>query len=443
MNNIDYLWNIKIKMLVICNTYVLLQVNYKLLKVRLRTMPPIKLSKTTIATLKFSGKTEVYFDTKITGFGVRVNAQSKSYFVQTRCNGEPLKYTIGKTDKVKFEKAVEIAENILADASIGITPAERAEEKDRIKKVAKEITLEKVLAEYLTAKKTIKAATRERYKVVFNRYIPTWLPMSMDKITWQMVLKRHAEIGANNGEAAANFTFSVLRTIFNFALEAHENGVLKNPCNKLKVLGAWYKNKRRKRSVRPQDLPQWWKSLESLCNPDTRDLWRFLLFTGVRVGEAVQLEWPDLDLVNGIINFREELTKADRQFDIPLSKYIWDMLKKRHADFGQHKYVFSCDGKPVKTSGIEYSVYTLEKINGFRIAPHDCRRTFISYASSLRIPMLTIKRLANHAPSSDVTSGYIVFYIDDLRRDIEQIAAYILKLAGEKTGKVIPMRAVE
>ena len=56
------------------------------------------------------------------------------------------------------------------------------------------------------------------------------------------------------------------------------------------------------------------------------------------------------------------------------------------------------------------------------------RRTFITIAESLDIPVYALKKLPNHKTSSDVTAGYVVIDIERLRKPMQMITDYILKL---------------
>ena len=67
---------------------------------------------------------------------------------------------------------------------------------------------------------------------------------------------------------------------------------------------------------------------------------------------------------------------------------------------------------------------------------HDLRRTFITIAESLDIPVYSLKRLLNHKMTSDVTAGYVVMDIERLRVPMQLITDYILKLIGLKDSRI-------
>lgn len=60
------------------------------------------------------------------------------------------------------------------------------------------------------------------------------------------------------------------------------------------------------------------------------------------------------------------------------------------------------------------------------------RRTFITIAESLDIPVYALKRLLNHKMTQDVTAGYIIMDVERLRKPMQQITDCLLKVAQVK-----------
>ncbi len=56
------------------------------------------------------------------------------------------------------------------------------------------------------------------------------------------------------------------------------------------------------------------------------------------------------------------------------------------------------------------------KLSSINFTVHDLRRTFITTAESLDIPVYALKRLLNHKMANDVTAGYIVIDVERLRK---------------------------
>lgn len=59
---------------------------------------------------------------------------------------------------------------------------------------------------------------------------------------------------------------------------------------------------------------------------------------------------------------------------------------------------------------------------------HDLRRTFLSRGERLGLSYFMLKRLANHGFGRDITAGYIVFDVEQLREPVQRITDEFLRL---------------
>lgn len=157
-----------------------------------------------------------------------------------------------------------------------------------------------------------------------------------------------------------------------------------------------------------------------------RDYLLLLLFTGLGREEALSRPWANISLKDKTLTFPDPKNK--RPHTLPLSSYIYSLLKQRQANnFTDSPFVFPSTGikgymnepRPQMRKVIERSEVTF--------TPHDLRRTFITIAKSLDISAYALKRLANHNMSGDVTAGYIIDNPERLREPMQRITDYILK----------------
>lgn len=432
-------------------------------------MPKLRLTKTAIEKIEDEG---LYWDTRLPGFGVRVRGMSKSYFVQCRVKDprkpggwRQLRRNLGKVEVIGLDDAQESARKIMEDAGAGITPDDRRIEKvqaeearQRAERAEKEkdVTLKEVYTSYCSHRKTLKPGSQAEYLTTLQYHVPDWLEMPIRDITPQMVLTRHAEIGKKS-PARANNTMRIIRALCNYAIEAYEDVIIRNPTKKLSTLKAWYKIERKREFVRPSDLRKFWKAVWSLTHETPRDILLTLLFTGARAEEIESLKWKDVHFRGGFCSIRT--TKSGRVLEIPLARYILDLLKSRKDNFyaGPDSFIFpgynpenhykdlrhQCklivqsvkaqEAAEAKASGVK------AEFSGFSLTPHDLRRSFQSYADECGISPYTIKRLVNHALPTDVTEGYIQFTMERLRKDVETIASFILRNAGVQETKVVDL----
>ena len=113
---------------------------------------------------------------------------------------------------------------------------------------------------------------------------------------------------------------------------------------------------------------------------------------------------------------------------LPLSDFLYTLLKNREAEATGSPYVFPSEGKAgylIEPRKVMKKVIDASNVT-FTI--HDLRRTFITIAESLDIPAYALKRLLNHKMNQDVTAGYIVMDVERLRKPMQAISDKLLQL---------------
>ena len=131
-------------------------------------MRKIKISKATVDRLPFAGRGQQidHFDTELKGFGCRVSATAKTYFVLKRVNGRLTRVTIGRHGVKTAEQARRDAIDTLSDLGKGI---DVNREKARARE--KGITLAEVLERYFIARQELKPRTVTTYRDLFRLYL--------------------------------------------------------------------------------------------------------------------------------------------------------------------------------------------------------------------------------------------------------------------------------
>lgn len=337
-------------------------------------MKKIKLTKLIVDKLPFAdkGKQIDYYDTELDGFGVRISASGKKYFVRAIIGTRRIRVMMKSVKLISAEDARREAKIKLGDMAAGIDPngvereKNRKDEEKRQEEKQQGITLQTALDDYVQKGK-LKPRTVTTYQDLFRLYLADWLNKPAVEITRDLVTERHRDIAAGKRqrqalkkeidtvkgrkdkpklkaiappdakrkEAAADNCMRTLRAVLNYAFEDEEGGIpYANPVNILssRKRKAWFMVDRRRTLIKNSDLPAWHKAVDGLDNSVMRDFLLFLLFTGLRRKEAATLQWKQVDFQEGcftLIGGMTGVTKNKEPHTLPLSDYLRTLLTDR------------------------------------------------------------------------------------------------------------------
>lgn len=383
-------------------------------------MPNLRLTRRAVDDIPYASSGQVlYRDTMLTGFGLRVGARSKVYFVEGQVSGKTRRATIGRADLFPPEVARKKALALLGEMSEGRNPTDE-KRKGKIER----ITLTDAFDQFFAARDKLSPITVGSYKRTANLYLKAWRAKPLHEITRQMVLAKHQEIAKARGEVTANNVMRHLRSVYNF-VSAAQDDFPPNPVLILSQARAWYREKRRQTVVTALDLPMWWKAV--MAEPDySRDFLLTVLFTGMRRSEVLGLRWENIDLRAKTLHLPS--TKNGDPLTLPLSDFLHDLLAERAEGGAASPWVFPGPGKAGHLIETKKFLARVTTGSGVSFTLHDLRRTYITIAESLDVPHYALKRLLNHRASGDVTGGYIVINAERLRGPVEKVAQRILVL---------------
>ena len=234
----------------------------------------------------------------------------------------------------------------------------------------------------------------ENYKL--HRKIET---MSMPK----NIGKREQDISFRS----VNMEISILHNFFNFCIE---NGYIdKNPATGIKKLNELSRLK----TLSNEDIQ---KLINGATNKLTRDLITFLIYTGCRKGEALNLKWDDVDLQNDVIAIKGTKTKYDRY--IPISKPLKELLKavEKNQDC---LYVFNRNGD--KIANFRKSFMTACRNAGLKdLRIHDLRHVFASKMVMNGTSLYITGELLGHR-TTQMTKRYSHLVPDTLKKAVDDV----------------------
>lgn len=429
----------------------------------------MKLTKSVVDRIPLTAAGQTYHsDSELAGFGLRVGTRRKTYFAEGRVNGKTVRVTLGAHGAFTPEQARTAAKEQLRLMAGGVDPNDA-----KAAAKARSVTLGEVFEAFLQARKELKPRTVADYRRFMGMPDPNAEPRRVQKhdprpkpihfrdwkdkpiveITRDMVETRHTLLGQTS-KAQANLAMRFLRALCNFAAGRYEdsNGqplIQRNPVTRLSQTKAWYRVERRKTYIKPHDLKRWFDAVQNLGAEEdkrkarvVRDYLLLLLFTGLRREEAAKLQWSDFDLTAKTLTVRD--TKNRKDHTLPLSDFLFEMLCQRKVAAGDSPYVFPGEGPRGYLVEPKAQIAKVTAASGIAFTLHDLRRTFATIAESLDIPAYALKRLLNHALSSDVTAGYIVADVERLRKPMQQVTDFILKAAGvRESAEVVELQRAQ
>ena len=318
-----------------------------------------------------SGDTLIW-DSKVTGFGVRVFAATKrhpegmrSFFLNYRFNGRERRYKIGRFPAWSVAAAREEAETVWKRIDRGEDPAEQR----RVRRDAPTVRelAERYQAEYLP-QKAAKSQHDDWQKI--TAYVLPFKPTPrapemgdrkvVDVHSGDMKAL-HRSITDSGHPVLANRVLAVASKMFSLALQPQagedkpwRDASLGNPCQGV----SRNQEEGRERFFSEAEIAAISDALNEYSAGSAASCIRFIMLTGCRPGEAMRATWDQMDVEPGFWVKPSAHTKQRRVHKLRLSPPVIELLEKIRAsrvqakrDGGQFsEWVFpgQIHGKPVQ-----------------------------------------------------------------------------------------------
>ncbi len=363
------------------------------------------------------------YDTKLTGFGVKIGKTKKTYIAERRVKGRVRRVTLAGTDTMTVKDARKIAQKALAEMTGG-TDLNEVKSQER----AKGMTLADGVDAFLSGRDH-KASTTANYRNTLKRDFGDWYNRELRHISPQMMLERFNKIMKRTPSGAA-LAMRTFRSCWNYAREltADQNGIpVLHECPVRRVTALKLMPKAKRKQGHVTDFPAWFAAIDTAAGQtrsnrhihagdDFRDYCELLLRTGLRKAEAAHLRWQDVNLANRTFHIRAERSKNGEPLTLPCSRQVLDLFQRLRARRPDAFYIWGANplGGPRKT---------LERARDALGEPfcfHDLRRTFAILAERLNVNYPKLRRMMNHA-DDDVTLGYLASRDPERLRDEMQM----------------------
>ena len=112
-----------------------------------------------------------------------------------------------------------------------------------------------------------------------------------------------------------------------------------------------YPEEKRDRWLDEDELKRFWEALERYPEKTIAFIFKLLLLTGARKGEALNATWDQFDLENGVWTKPSHLTKQKKKERLPLSSEAVEILCELKKLTFHSPYFFrseSNEGKPIQ-----------------------------------------------------------------------------------------------
>ena len=339
---------------------------------------------------------------------MRIYKRGQVFWCEFRLDNKHYQYSCKTKDK---ETAQEIASAIYADTI-----------RDRFNipiKNAGKYTFKEVFTEYIGSQ-TVSFATKELRTHMSKHFLPVFNNSDIKNISvadlekYQLIRKLEVlSMPKNTGKREQDISFRLVNieiaTLYNLFSFCIKKGYFdKNPCAGIKKLNELSRLK----TLSDSDIE---KLISGSTNKLTKDLITFLIYTGCRKGEALNLKWDDVDLQNDVIAIKGTKTKYDRY--IPISKPLKELL--RAIEKNQSLYVFNNNG--AKLGNFRRSFMTACKNAGLKdLRIHDLRHVFASKMVMNGTSLYITGELLGHR-TTQMTKRYSHLVPDTLKKAVDDV----------------------
>lgn len=365
--------------------------------------------------------------TSITGKTERI------YYIRYRKDGDQIDEPVGR--QIQKDMTPAKASNIRGEKIRGHKPSNREKREARLaEKMAQEKkwTIDRLWNVYKTTRSTGKSLNTDEGR--YNKYLkerfgdkaPKDLnPLDVDRLRISLSKKLTPQ--------TVKHVLNLLTWIINYGAK---NGLCKGTSFHIKKPTV---DNVKTEYLTEKQLKSLLKAIETDSNTQVAPLMKLALFTGMRRGELLNLQWKDLDFDRGFITLTD--TKGGKDQAIPMNDTARDILNS-HPE-GEGPYVF-----PGRSGGkratVDVAVNKIKKAAGlpkdFRPL-HGLRHTYASMlASSGQVDMYTLQKLLTHK-SPLMTQRYAHLRDETLKR-ASNLAGDIINEAGsKKDDKVVNLKA--
>jgi integrase len=417
-----------------------------------------------------SGGTEFFvWDSKLPGFGVRVQRSGvMSYVAKYRAgsgrSAPTRRLTLGRVGKITPAEAEKLAKQLLGAVAHGTDPA-AIKSAERRGATLRELA-DLFLADHISPKR--KPATGDHYRHMLEKVVlPALGNRKADQVTTVDIARLHARL--RDRPYLANRVVAVVGSLYSFAGRRRLLPVSLNPARGIDK----YPEKGRERFLTAAELTRLgdtireaetkgipWeidatkpmakhapneKNRRTVIGKHAAAAIRLLILTGARLREILHLRWEHVDFERGLLLLPDSKTgKKAIVLNAPAMAVLADLPRiGAYVIAGQDAGTQS--EKPRADLNRPWrAIVKRAELNGVRI--HDLRHTHASIGAGAGLGLPIIGKLLGHTKAS-TTQRYAHLDADPLRRASDHIGARLAAALGEPSLKsanaAVPLRSAK
>ena len=422
-----------------------------------------RITKTAVDDLP-ADKDTIYFDSRLTGFGIRTKPNGKkTYLIQYRNSaGGVRRFSIGQHGPVTAEKAREEAKKLLGRVAAGEDPSGERKDLARAETVAElcdayiaavELGLKDPRKAVIRGKggRPKKASTLREDKSRIERHIKPLLggrrvrdlktkditkfihDVTVGKTAADIKTKKQGRARVSGGAGIASRTAGLLGGIFQYAVtqgivDANPcRGVSRPPDGKRNVRLTADQYKALGDALRLAEAEfEPWQAVDAI--------WALAL-TGCRKNEIACLQPSEVDVAGQALRL---IDSKENESVRPLGAAALRVIRPR---IGNAKFVFYSDRNLEAPYGGLPAAWTriMKRIDPSvpmpKLTLHGLRHAFASSAGDLKYSDPTIAALIGHSHKGSVTSGYVHHLDEALISAADKVAAYVAQMMSGHPSK--------
>ena len=332
-----------------------------------------------------------YSDTEVIGLRVFVSKTGrKSFHLRYWINKRKRVIKIGDTDCIPLTEARTIASSFRGMIARGLDPLN-----DRLKSKTTPLFRDFIEESFIPWAKAHKKSWKDDERMFAVDWVQTFGKIQLKDISRRSIQDNIMRIKKRTSGATSNRHLSLISKMFSLAidLEVYEG---ENPCSRLKK---FQESTGMERFLSKDEIKRMLGVLDEFKGNVSALLIRFLLFTGLRRGEVLQLLWDDTDQDLQKVHIRMGNAKNNKSRFVELNSLAQAVLRElQDIKVEGNPYIFPGAIKGTHLTNPNKTFMAVKRkadLGNLRV--HDLRHSFASLSLAGGASLFEVQKMLGHA----------------------------------------------